>query len=453
MPTTTLTWVRVAALAALATHGAAQQCFYPNGAKAPDTEKPCSSAKAGSACCPDKWECLDNGLCHYPANNLYGRYSCTDKSWKSDGCASNMCTYGMTVSGGESITQCSNHGNQWCCNGDAQHVNCCQESPSPRPFFALGDGSAYATIGGQIAMKAPDLASITGLASGSAGGGSTPQTSAPASSNTPSSAAADSSAPTATVDSVSTSATPFISVSSSVSSGTAGVVTIPVTFYVTPSPTANSTDAGAKSSSGGSDSNLGLIIGLAVGIPLALAMLGIIFWLLRKRRQQKANPYNDVVEADGDNGGLIGGAAGQHGKKEIFRNSAGTAEIDGNPVGAGRPISTVKGHAELPSGNGFQPGQGTPYGPNAVGIGGGNGHLERNTWGSVPPQYSPAHNQTAFNQYPEGASELDGTSAMPIIDEEAEGPQQYLPYKPPQPVAEMPTITTPPEEVEKQVQR
>ncbi|KAH8623537.1 hypothetical protein IG631_22016 [Alternaria alternata] len=107
----TLVWLRAAAVAALAAHATAQQCCrypvycrrttadrtdYPNGNKAPDTEKPCSTAE-GSACCPDSWECLDNGLCHYPANNLYGRYSCTDKTWKSEGCASNMCTYGRNT--------------------------------------------------------------------------------------------------------------------------------------------------------------------------------------------------------------------------------------------------------------------------------------------------------------------------------------------------------------------
>jgi len=358
----------------------------------------------------------------------------------------------MTVSGAESITQCSNHGNQWCCNGDAQNINCCQESPSPRPFFALKDGSAYATIGGQLAINVPDLASITGLASGSGAGGSTPQTSAPASGAANSPSSAGSGAPSATENAVSTSATPFMSVSASVSSGSAGVVTVPITFYVT--PTASST-ANANDNSGGSNSKLGVIIGCAVGIPLALALFGIIFWLLRKRRQQKTDPYSDVAEGDGDNGGLIGSATGKPGKKEVFRHSAsGTAEIDGNPVGAGRPVSAVKGHAELPSGNDFQPGQGTPYGPDAVGIGGGNGHPERNTWGSVPPQYSPAHMQTTFNQYPEGASELDDTSVMPVINEKAEeGPQQYTPYKPPHPAAEMPTITTPPEDLEKQLQR
>jgi hypothetical protein len=155
----------------------------------------------------------------------------------------------------------------------------------------------------------------------------------------------------------------------------------------------------------------------------------------------------------GNNGAFVGGAAGKLGKEQKFRNSRpGTAEIDGNPIGAGQRISTVKGHAELPSGNGFQPGQGTPYAPDAVGIGGGNSP-GRNTWGSVPPQYSPAHNQTTFaNAHPE-AAELDasGTGVLPVVNGKFEGQQQYIPYRPPQPVAEMPTVTTPPEDVEKQM--
>ncbi|KAK3202032.1 hypothetical protein GRF29_164g1498336 [Pseudopithomyces chartarum] len=53
--------------------GAAQECYYPNGNLAPSVEKPCSSAP-GSACCPEKWVCMDNGLCHYEPENLYGRH-------------------------------------------------------------------------------------------------------------------------------------------------------------------------------------------------------------------------------------------------------------------------------------------------------------------------------------------------------------------------------------------
>ena len=177
--------------------------------------------------------------------------------------------------------------------------------------------------------------------------------------------------------------------------------------------------------------------------------------MLRKRRQQKANPYKETPEIDGDSPGspgFTGGAAAKLGKKQTFRQSRpGTSEIDGQPVGPGRPISTVKGHAELDSGTGFRPGQGAPYAPDTVGLGGGSG-TDRSTWGSVPPQYSPAANQTTFNQHAE-ATELDGTSVMPVINEKTENEPQYIPYRPPQPVAELPTVKTPPEDLEKQMHR
>lgn len=347
----------------------------------------------------------------------------------------------MSAAGGESITQCSDHNNDWCCNADAQHVNCCKESPVARPFFALQDGNAYATIGGNTASSVPTLSSITGLASGTgSGSGNT----ASATGGT----SAGSRGPTATANAESTP-TPFTSVSARVSSGPAGVSTIYNTILVTPSmsPTSGASNNNPSQSGKGS-TNIGLIVGCAVGIPLALALLGIVFWMLRRRRNNKANPYKNSSEADSestDSPGFAGGAAAKLGKDQKFRHSRpGTTEIDGNPIGAGRPISAVPGSAELPSGSTFQPGQGAPYGPDGVGIGG--GHTERNTWGSGPPQYSPAHGQTAF---PQNAVELDASSTMPAIHEK----EQYQAYRPPQPAAELPTVKTPPEDVEKQIAR
>ncbi|KAH7391000.1 hypothetical protein DE146DRAFT_152095 [Phaeosphaeria sp. MPI-PUGE-AT-0046c] len=438
MARSALTWLRVAAVATLAAQAAAQTCYYPNGKAAPDTEKPCSSAE-GAACCPDTWECLDNGLCHNPNGNLYGRYSCTDKSWKAPGCASNMCTYGGTAFGGESITQCSNHNNDWCCNADAVHVNCCQQSPEPRPFFQLQDGKAYATIGRNQASSQPTLASNTGLASGSGSGGSSAsKTNAPVSS------------PPAS------SVRPITSEATSVSSGPGGVSTIVETLIITPTANAagNTNTAAASTSSGSSSSsNLGVIIGCAVGIPLALALGGIIFWIWRKRRHQKAGAYKDSPELDGENAhspGFTGGAAAKLSKPEKYRHSRpGTTEIDGAPTGPGRPISNIPGRAELDSGAGFQAGHGAAFAPDTVGIGGGNGD-GRSTWASAPPGYSPAMNQTGFHQ--PNASELDDTSVMPVINEKGEAPQQeYVAYRPPQGAAELPTVKTPPEDLEKQL--
>lgn len=334
------------------------------------------------------------------------------------------------------MKQCSDHNNQWCCNGDDTNVKCCQESPAPRPFFNLQDGKAYATIGSNQASTNPNLASITGLASSS---GSSPSQST----------AAGSTARASTTPRPS-SARPVTSELTSVSSGSAGVQTIVQTLIVTPTPNPTAATGSSSSSSDSSKPNIGLIVGCAVGIPLALALLGIVFWMLRKRRQQKANPYGKSESFNGADSpgspGFAGGAAAKLGKQEKYRHSRpGTTEIDGAPAGPGRPISTLPGHAELDSGAGFQPGH-TSYGPNTVGIGGGNGD-GRSTWGSAPPGYSPGPNQTAFPQH-SGAAELDATSAMPVISEK---PQQYQAYRPPQPVAELPSVKTPPEDLEKQV--
>lgn len=159
------------------------------------------------------------------------------------------------------------------------------------------------------------------------------------------------------------------------------------------------------------------------------------------------------MEADSPSSpAFAGGAAAKLGKKDVYRHSRpGTTEIDGHPAGPGRPISEIPGRAELGSGAGFQPGHGAAYTPDAVGIGGGNGD-GRSTWASAPPGYSPTANQTGFHQQPE-ATELADTSVLPVINEKAETPQPYQAYRPPQPVAELPTVKTPPEDLEKQLQK
>lgn len=67
------------------------QCYYPSGDPSKEKDVPCSSAP-GSPCCPDGWQCLSNGLCYLDYANYFGRYTCTDKSWKSSGCP-NICTH------------------------------------------------------------------------------------------------------------------------------------------------------------------------------------------------------------------------------------------------------------------------------------------------------------------------------------------------------------------------
>ena len=353
----------------------------------------------------------------------------------------------MSAAGGESITQCSNHNNQWCCNADATSVDCCQEEPEPRPFFNLQDGVAYATIGSNEASSNPTISTITGLAlSGSSGSSPTSRASSStaASSSSASSSSATSERPT------SAQTTPVTSIATSVrsASGGSGPETIYITNLITPTATSDASGGGA-SSSGGSGTNIGLIVGCAVGIPLGLALIGILLWMLRKRRQEKAHPYKTTPDG-GESPDIASAALASPKKQEVYRHSRpGTSEIDSNPVGPGRPTSTIPGKAELDSGASFQPGSSAPYAPNTAFIGGGNG--DRSTWGSSPPGYSPGQGQRPFAHNHEGAVELDSSMVMPVINEKSEHQPKYQAYRPPNSAVEMPTVKTPPKDLEKQL--
>jgi hypothetical protein len=69
----------------------AQQCFFPDGSKSPDT--PCSTDSGHSACCGASSFCMDNGLCF--GGGIMSRGSCTDENWESDACAA-YCKKGAT---------------------------------------------------------------------------------------------------------------------------------------------------------------------------------------------------------------------------------------------------------------------------------------------------------------------------------------------------------------------
>jgi hypothetical protein len=233
-------------------------------------------------------------------------------------------------------------------------------------------------------------------------------------------------------------------------SGGSGPETVYITNVITPAATADAAGGGG-SSPGGSGSNLGLIIGCAVGIPLALALIGILIWMLRKRRQAKAHPYKTTPDG-GDSPEMGAAALASPKKAEVYRHSRpGTSEIDSNPVGPGRPTSTIPGKAELDSGAGFQPGSGTPYAPDTAYMGGGTG--DRSTWGSVPPGYSPGQGQGSFAHNHEGAVELDSSMVMPVINEKSEHQPEYQAYRPPNGAVEMNAVKTPPEDLEKQLGR
>lgn len=106
----------------------------------------------------------------------------------------------------------------------------------------------------------------------------------------------------------------------------------------------------------------------------------------------------------------------------------------------------IPGKAEMDSGAGFSQGA-VPYGPNTVGIGGGNGnggahHAAQSSWGSAPPGYSPGMNQADWTpaHRPAGSdasvpSEMDANVAAPTVGGATIAPVteggRYIPYRPP----------------------
>ena len=171
--------------------------------------------------------------------------------------------------------------------------------------------------------------------------------------------------------------------------------------------------------------------------------------MLRKRRQAAAHPYKTTPDG-GESPDIAPAALASPKKAEVYRHSRpGTSEIDSNPVGPGRPTSTIPGKAELDSGAGFNAGTGAPYAPDTAFIGGGNG--DRSTWGSLPPGYSPGQGQGPFTHTHEGAVELDSSMVMPVINEKSEHQPEYQAYRPPSNAAEMSAVKTPPEDMEKQL--
>ncbi|KAK5127804.1 hypothetical protein LTR85_004920 [Meristemomyces frigidus] len=95
-------WMILLLSIVLHVHGATANCYYPNGDLS-DSDAACSST--GGACCPNGWDCLSNGLCYLTNSNYYGRYTCTDETWQSGSCPQ-ICTEGNTASGDEAVLQC-----------------------------------------------------------------------------------------------------------------------------------------------------------------------------------------------------------------------------------------------------------------------------------------------------------------------------------------------------------
>ncbi|KAF2840158.1 hypothetical protein M501DRAFT_952232 [Patellaria atrata CBS 101060] len=269
------------------------QCYWPNGVES-DTDAPCGEGDA-AVCCPLQWECLSNGLCHYPNADYLGRYTCTDRSWDSDNCPKiclddNTSTNG-TDSGNEAVSLCSN--GQYCCNGN-RSGNCCDDDAD---FFDLDEGSVTAYIS---SLGGPNGAGPTS----SGDSQSTIPSATPTSSDSPSSSGSPpssngqsttrpgaSSGPneTASAQASETVLTTRSTLVTSVSTNSAGGITTVVrTDIVT--ATAGASSSGSSSSDSGS-SNTGAIAGGVVGGVAAIAILALLLWWFLRRRKRRDGAF------------------------------------------------------------------------------------------------------------------------------------------------------------------
>ncbi|KAK3701869.1 hypothetical protein LTR37_015180 [Vermiconidia calcicola] len=213
----------------------------------------------------------------------------------------------------------------------------------------------------------------------------------PVSSSTPEAATTSSTSTTARTSkssaaSAATSASRSTITREAVTTGNDGSVST-VTELITPVAAAGTETSNAQSSDE-SGSNLGMIVGLAVGIPLVLIIAAIlIIFLLRRRRKSKkyelqSRPQSPPMEANYSNI-----APGSH-----------APELDSYPVAPAQDKSGRK--SEL-------------YGSDTYGH---SPSLSVSTNGSFPPQYSPGARTEPMTQIQEEPQELWGG---------------YVPYRPP----------------------
>ncbi|KAF2761506.1 hypothetical protein EJ05DRAFT_507170 [Pseudovirgaria hyperparasitica] len=255
----------------------AQTCYYPNGDKAGDSFA-CGTGD-NVVCCPLQWQCLDNGLCYNPAAKILGRYSCTNGDFGA-GCANNYCTYDNTAIGNEAILACND--GRYCCDKNRQAGNCCTDQGFEF-VDNLSAGNVFATVLSTNGVaKATSLAGPSSFTDGSPSSAQSSVRSSNGGSTRPTSNPPSSPAPTSDVTAA---GTPVVSEFTSIETGSNGPVTIVRTTVLTPA----STDTPTNNDDSGGSSNTGMIVGLAVGIPLGLiAIAGILFFLWRRRRQQQA---------------------------------------------------------------------------------------------------------------------------------------------------------------------
>ncbi|KAL6721382.1 hypothetical protein ACLMJK_000485 [Lecanora helva] len=409
-------------------------CYYPNGDESTG-DIPCGDGD-GVACCPKGWTCVANGLCHLADPFYYGRYTCTDKSWKAKGCP-DICTHGNTAAGAEAVIECSS--GSYCCDANRpdaqpdgtidQSKDCCHTSNDRFPLAQLplapggaedsNDSGGSSDSGNSAAASSsspsPAAASTVQVSpSSSTSTDSDTSTTSPQNNASPTSKAVASSRNNAKTSNRAGGGSTQV-VTSIITQNSGGSSTLITTTSNAPdSLPASSTPSPSSSSS--NSKNLGAIIGPAVAVPIAVLLLAALaFFLFRRRRRQK-QPRASSPPPMRDN---LQPMYGADGKDLVDSPYTGKSELEGSPNPNLAAAGSPKG-----DGDGY-------HTPNDVGVSG----------AKESKSELAASNSTAARSPRSRLSELQGS---PSIGEKMEGQGQpaelqgndtqdsgYKPYRPP----------------------
>ena len=334
-------------------------CYYPDGSPSAQNDIPCDTSGYGP-CCPDLWQCEINGLCFLDGVGEYGRWTCTDQTWQSSSCPQ-ICTHSifglmlartemkltedvdLTADGPETVNECTS--GSYCCDSYRPELfggTACCEAGAPRFSLAalplLPDGGAIVPSAAPTPYMIDTTQSTPALSSTAAQPTSSsnlppppPSSSSTAAqpSSTPPSSIIPSHIPTSTFQTSSTplpsSTTPFSTPTSTPQTPSTSITLIKVTsgsslstvgssspsISVTQVVTSNGSQSTVHSSAtsnvaepGSSLSktnhpNLGLDVGIPVGVCLPLlAALTTFLWYWRRKRSRLSTSPPRFLQAD-----------------------------------------------------------------------------------------------------------------------------------------------------------
>lgn len=99
------------------------QCYNPDGSITAPDQIPCAANNDHTHCCQQGATCLSNGLCFVQWDTSVNTGTCTDSTWKANGCFQHCLVPRLdTIS---TVYKCTD--NNFCCSGGGNTTNCCSD--------------------------------------------------------------------------------------------------------------------------------------------------------------------------------------------------------------------------------------------------------------------------------------------------------------------------------------